>query len=66
MVSAVQQTRIEGESHTGKEAVQLHQDLKIDVFALRRLAVAAAHMVTVQVDTCNGTHTISQSVKQSD
>lgn len=42
-----------GDLRTCEEAVQLHQDLQIDVLALRRLAVRGAHMVTVQVDTCN-------------
>jgi hypothetical protein len=37
--------------HTGKEAVQLHENLQVNVVALRSLAVAVAHMVTVQVDT---------------
>lgn len=35
----------------GEKAVELHKDLKVDIFALRRLAMGAAHMVTVQVDT---------------
>lgn len=38
--------------HTGQEAIELHQELKVDVLALGRLAVCAAHMVTVQIDTC--------------
>ena len=38
-------------SHTSQEAVQLHQHLQVNVLALGRLAVGAAHMVTVQVDT---------------
>lgn len=42
---------IEGK-HTGQEAVELHQELKVDVLALGRLSVCAAHMVTVQIDTC--------------
>ena len=42
---------IEGR-HTGQEAVELHQELKVDVLALGRLSVCAAHMVTVQIDTC--------------
>jgi len=35
----------------GEEAVELHQHLQVDVVALGRLAMGAAHMVTVQVDT---------------
>lgn len=38
--------------HTGEESVELHQDLQVDVLALGRLAMGAAHMVAVQVDTC--------------
>lgn len=41
-----------GGKHTGQEAVELHQELKVDVLALGRLSVCAAHMVTVQIDTC--------------
>lgn len=40
-----------GVGTTSKESVQLHQELKVDVFALGRLAVCAAHMMTIQVDT---------------
>lgn len=36
---------------TGEESVELHQDLQVDVLALGRLAMGAAHMVAVQVDT---------------
>lgn len=34
-----------------EETVELHENLQVDVLALRRLAMGAAHMVTVQVDT---------------
>lgn len=37
--------------HTGKEAVELHQNLQVDILAFRRFAMGAAHMVAVQVDT---------------
>ena len=40
-------------SHTSQEAVELHQNLQVDVVALGSLAVAAPHMVAVQVDTCD-------------
>ena len=40
-----------GQFHTGKEAVKLHQDLQVHVLALGRLAMGAAHMVAIQVDT---------------
>lgn len=36
---------------TGKEAVELHQEVEVDIVALGSLAVGVAHMVTVQVDT---------------
>lgn len=36
---------------TSQEAVQLHQNLQVNIVALGSLAVGAAHMVTVQVDT---------------
>ena len=42
-----------GGSHTSQEAVELHQNLQVDVVALGSLAVAAPHMVAVQVDTCD-------------
>lgn len=37
---------------TGKEAVELHQELEIDIVALGRLAMAAPNVVTIKVDTC--------------
>ncbi len=36
---------------TGQEAVQLHEQLEIDIFALRRLSVRAANVVSVEIDT---------------
>jgi hypothetical protein len=42
-----------GEMRTSQEAVELHQNLQVDVVTLGSLAVAAPHMVAVQVDTCN-------------
>ena len=41
-----------GVSLTGKEAVQLHQQLEVDIVALRGLAMPVADVMTVQVDTC--------------
>ena len=38
---------------TSQETVKLHKELKVDIVTLRRLAVSAAHMMGVQVDTCN-------------
>lgn len=49
--------------HTGQEAVELHQELKVNVLALGRLAVCAAHMVTVQIDTCRNLSNRSISMK---
>lgn len=36
---------------TGQEAVQLYEQLEIDIIALRRLTVRAANMMSVEVDT---------------
>lgn len=38
--------------HTREETIEFHENLQVNVLALRRLAMGAAHMVTVQVDTC--------------
>lgn len=40
-----------GEERTGKKAVQLDEQLEIDVIALWGFAVGAAHMVYIQIDT---------------
>lgn len=37
---------------TSQEAVQLYQELQVDIVTLWRLAVSAAYMMCVQVDTC--------------
>jgi hypothetical protein len=36
---------------TGEETVQLHEQLEVDIIALGSLAVAAANVVTIEVDT---------------
>lgn len=36
---------------TGKEAVKLHKELEVDIVALGRLAVRAAHVVTVEINS---------------
>ena len=36
---------------TRQEAIELHEKSEIDVVALRRSAVAASHMVLVEIDT---------------
>lgn len=36
---------------TSQEAVQLHQQLKIDIITLRRLAVGVADVMSVEIDT---------------
>jgi hypothetical protein len=36
---------------TGQEAVQLHQQLKVDIVTLRCLAVRAANVMSVEIDT---------------
>jgi hypothetical protein len=38
---------------TGQEAVQLHEQLKIDIVTLRRLSVRAANVMSVEIDTCS-------------
>ena len=36
---------------TGQEAVQLHEQLNVDIVALGRLAVRAPNMMSIQIDT---------------
>ena len=36
---------------TSQEAVQLHQQLKVDIVTLRRLAVGVADVMSVEIDT---------------
>jgi hypothetical protein len=40
-----------GERHTRKEAVELHQELEVDIVALGGLAVSALDVVAVEIDT---------------
>jgi len=35
----------------GQEAVELHEQLEVNIITLRRLSVAVAHMVSVEIDT---------------
>jgi len=37
--------------HTGKEAIQLHEKLEIDIVTLGRLAVSAPNVMSVEIDT---------------
>ena len=37
-------------SLTGQEPVELHQELEVHIVALGRLAVSAAHVVTVEIN----------------
>lgn len=41
-----------GSERTGKESVELHQELEVDIVTLGRLAMAAPNVVTIEVDTC--------------
>jgi uncharacterized protein (DUF2345 family) len=41
-----------GAGLTGQEAVQLHEQLEIDIIARGRLAVRAANVMSVEIDTC--------------
>lgn len=36
---------------TGQEAVELHQELEVDIVALGSLAVGVPHVVVLKVDT---------------
>jgi hypothetical protein len=36
---------------TGQEAVQLHEQLEIDIVTLGRLSVRAANVMSVEIDT---------------
>lgn len=36
---------------TGKEAVELHQELEVDIVALWRLAVGVSDVMAVEIDT---------------
>ena len=41
-----------GIGHTGQEAVELHQELEVDIVALGGSAVSALDVVAVEIDTC--------------
>jgi len=41
-----------GVGSAGKEAVQLHQELEVDIVALGRLSVARLDVMAIEVDTC--------------
>lgn len=51
----------QGSIHTCEKAIEFHENLQVDVLTLWRLAMSAAHMVTVQVDTYNFEMTVSFS-----
>jgi len=38
---------------TGQEAVELHQELEVDIVALGGLAVRGPLVVLAEIDTCN-------------
>ena len=44
--------KAEGGERTGKEAVELDEELEVDIVALGSFAVRATHMMLVEVDTC--------------
>ena len=46
---------------TRQEAVELHQELEIDIVTLGRLAVRPLDVVAVQINTCKAKHTLSAS-----
>jgi len=37
--------------HKGKESVELHQELEVDIVALGSFAMAVSHMMAIEVDT---------------
>lgn len=41
---------VEGK-HTSKKSIELDEEFEVDVVALRRFAMAAAHVVSVEIDT---------------
>ena len=41
----------QGALRTGKETVKLHQELKVDIFALRGLSVVTPNVVALEIDT---------------
>ncbi len=43
-----------GGARTGQEAVELDEQLEVDIFALGRFAVPLTHVVLVKIDTCEG------------
>lgn len=50
---------------TSQEAVQLHQELEVRIVALGRLAVGAAHVVAVEIDTYKETKVSSSAFGSS-
>lgn len=48
---------------TSQEAVELHQELEVDVVALGGTAVSALDVVAVQIDTCEVKPSVSQLVR---
>lgn len=38
--------------HTGKEAVELHQELEVDIVALGSLAMGVPDVMAIEIDTC--------------
>lgn len=46
---------------TSQEAVQLNQELQVDIVALGGLAVGAAHVVAVEIDTYKQTRVSSSA-----
>lgn len=46
---------------TGQEAVKLDQELQVDIVALGGLAVSAAHVVAVEIDTYKQTRVSSSA-----
>lgn len=51
-----------GRGRTSQETVKLHEEFEVNIITLRSFAMAAPHVVRVQVDTCWGLPNVSQSV----
>lgn len=52
------------ETHTGQEAVELHQELQVDIVALGGLAVRPLDVVAVQIDTYKSEAIVSPKVQR--
>lgn len=54
--------RASRKKRTGKEAVKLYEELKVDIVALRRLAVRRLDVVAVEINTCRKKQSSAQNL----